>query len=438
MTTLLAFAFVFGLVVLFHEAGHFFTAKIIGVRVKVFSFGFPPKLIGRKWGDTEYQLCLLPIGGYVKMAGDNPLDATGDPREFMSRTKWERLAIYFAGPLMNLVLTIGILTVLFMVGMEKPAGLDDPAMVRFVAEDSPASRSGVRPGDQIVAIDGSSIETWSDAIDAFIVHANDTLTLTLLRDGERIEKDVLVETRTEDQIPYTGLLPPVQPKVTSLSDDFPAKAAGMQEGDIITRVDDKPIFHFEELIDAIESKGGERVSISVLRGNETINFELTPKRANDRWLIGIQFDSAPMVIHQIRNPVLALGAAVNESGRLIRLLYVVLGRLVTGQASVRQMSGPIGIAEASGETARRGAKALFSFVAFLSINLGILNLLPIPLLDGGHMAIIALEGLAGRDFSLQVKERILQVGLVMLLLLMATVIYVDLSRIDAIGKYLPW
>lgn len=438
MTTLLAFVFVLGVLVFVHEAGHFLTAKWVGVRVKVFSLGFPPAIISRTWGDTEYQIGALPLGGYVKMAGDNPMESTGDPEEFMSRSKWERLAILFAGPLMNLVLAILILTVLFMVGIERPAGLDDPAVVRFVAEDSPASRAGVEPGDQIVAIEGSSIETWSEALDQFLVNANETLSVSLLRDNDTVELQMNVEARGEDDIGYAGVFPAVQPQVLRLREDFPAVRAGMQPGDVITKVDGASIFYFTELITAIEERAGAPVLIGVLRGDEVLEFDLVPQQEGDRWLIGIEFNPSPMVVHRIPNPALAFGAALDETSRFTRLTFVVLGRLITGRASVNTLSGPIGIAEASGETARRGPRQLFMFMAFLSLNLGILNLLPIPLLDGGHMAIIAAEGLAGRDFSLRVKERILQIGFVMLMMLMVTVIYVDLSKIEAIGKYLPW
>ncbi len=438
MTTLLAFIFVLGVLVFVHEAGHFLTAKWVGVRVKVFSLGFPPKIIGRTWGDTEYRIGALPLGGYVKMAGDNPLEATGDPEEFMSRSKWERVAILFAGPVMNLVLAVLILTVLFMVGIDRPAGLDDPAVVRFVAEGSPASRAGLEPGDQIVAIEGAPIENWRDALDHFLVSANETLTVSLLRDGETIERDVIVEARGKDEIGYAGVFPAVQPQVLRLREDFPAERAGMQPDDVITKVDGAPIFYYTELIDAIEARDGAPVLIGVLRVDETLEFDLTPQKDGDRWLIGIEFNPSPTVIYQVSNPALAFAAALAETERFTRLTFVVLGRLATGRASVNTLSGPIGIAEASGETARRGPRQLFMFMAFLSLNLGILNLLPIPLLDGGHMAVIAIEGLAGRDFSLRAKERILQVGFVMLMLLMVTVIYVDLSKIDSIGKYLPW
>ena len=178
--------------------------------------------------------------------------------------------------------------------------------------------------------------------------------------------------------------------------------------------------------------------IGVLRADEILEFDLTPQRDGDRWLIGIEFNPSPTVIHRVSNPALAFAAALGETERFTRLTFVVLGRLLTGRASVNTLSGPIGIAQASGETARRGPRQLFLFMAFLSLNLGILNLLPIPLLDGGHMAVIAAEGLAGHDFSLLVKERILQVGFVLLMMLMVTVIYVDLSKTETIGKYLPW
>jgi regulator of sigma E protease len=438
MTTILAFVFVLGVLVFFHEAGHFLTAKWVGVKVNVFSLGFPPKLVGRKWGDTEYRIGLLPLGGYVKMAGDNPVESSGDPQEFLSRSKWERLAILFAGPLANLVLAVLILTGLFLIGVERPAGLEDPAVVRFVADNSPAGAAGIEPGDQIVEIEGDAIDTWTEAVDHILVSADETLDFVVLRNGERLEKKIAIETRGQDGAGWAGVFPAVQPQVNRLFDEFPAKEAGIEEGDMITKVDGKPIFHFTQLIDAIESRGGETVAIEVLRGHEALEFTLQPKEQDGRWLIGIEFNPAPTVVRQYSNPLLALGAAASETARFTRLTFVVLGRLVTGRASVRQMSGPIGIAQVSGETARRGFKELFTFMAFLSLNLGILNLLPIPLLDGGHMSIIALEGLAGRDFSLQVKERILQIGFVVLLLLMVTVIYVDLSKIESIGKYLPW
>jgi regulator of sigma E protease len=438
MTTLLAFVFVLGVLVFFHELGHFLTAKWVGVRVKTFSLGFPPKILGRKWGETEYVIGLLPLGGYVKMAGDNPAESSGDPVEFLSRSKWERLAILFAGPFSNLILAIVILTALFMIGLERPAGLEDPPVIRYIAKDSPAGRAGLAPGDQILAVDGAETPTWSRVLDLVMVSANETLEVEVLRRGGRVLTELAVEAREEDGAGIAGFFPALQPEVSRLTPDFPAERAGIRVGDVITNVSGKPIYHFAELIEEIEKRAGAEVAVEVLRGQESLVFNLTPRREKERWLIGIEFNPSPTTIERYGNPALALGAATKEIVRFTKMTFVILGKMVTGRASVKNMSGPIGIAQASGETARQGPKVLFWFMAVLSVNLAILNLLPIPLLDGGHMAVIALEGLAGRDFSREMKERILQVGFVLLLLLMVTVIYVDLSKIEAIGKYLPW
>lgn len=437
LLSILAFVFVLGVLVFIHELGHFLTAKWVGVKVHVFSLGFPPKLVGKQWGDTEYRIGLLPLGGYVKMAGESPTEASGRAEEFHSRSKLERVAILVMGPAMNLVLALGVFTALFMVGLERPAGLEDPPIVRFVSEDSPAGRAGIQPGDQIVSVDGERVENWREALDIFLINANQTLDVALERDGERVRTELEVEARGEDQVGYTGLFPAVQPQVARLREDFPAEKAGLEPGDIIIGVDGKDIVSNQELIEAIESKQGESIRLRVLRNGKQLQFELTPVEEGDRYLIGIEFP-APVVVQQIRNPVKALGAAFQECSRITELTFVVLGRMIQGRASIRQMSGPIGIARMSGETARRGAGSLFTLMAILSLNLGILNLLPIPILDGGHIAIIVLEGLARRDFSLQAKERILQIGFLILLLLMVTVIYVDLSKIESIGRFLPW
>ena len=186
LLSILAFIFVLGVMIFVHELGHFLTAKWIGVKVHVFSLGFPPKLIGKKWGDTEYRIGMVPLGGYVKMAGENPGEVTGNPEEFFSRSKLERIAILVMGPAMNIVLTLVLFTALFMAGVERPAGLEDPAFVRFVSEDSPASRSGILPGDLIVSVDGQPIENWLQFVDTYSISPEQTLSLVLDRDGETV------------------------------------------------------------------------------------------------------------------------------------------------------------------------------------------------------------------------------------------------------------
>ncbi len=432
----LAFIFVLGVMIFIHELGHFLTAKWIGVKVHVFSLGFPPKLIGRKWGDTEYRIGMLPLGGYVKMAGENPDEVSGNKDEFYSRTKLERIAILTMGPAMNIFLTVFLFTILFMVGIDRPVGLEDPPVVRFVSADSPAIAAGVEPGDRIVAIDGEPVDSWMKTLDTFHISPNQTVALTLERAGHAVETELVIEARGEEQIGYTGLFPAVQPRVEGLSEGFPAELAGLLEGDLIVKVDDKTIYSNQELIEAIGKKEGAPVTLAILRSGTLQEITVTPKKEGERFLIGIELPS-PVAMQQISNPVKAFGAAVSESARITKLTFVVLGRLIQRKLSMRQMMGPIGIARASGRAARSGARNLFTLMAVISLQLGIFNLLPIPVLDGGHIAIILVEGLARRDFSLQMKERVLQVGFVLLLLLMVTVIYIDLSKIESIGRFLP-
>jgi regulator of sigma E protease len=434
--SVLAFIFVLGVMIFIHELGHFLTAKWIGVKVHVFSLGFPPKLIGKKWGDTEYRIGMVPLGGYVKMAGENPNEVSGNRDEFYSRTKLERMAILVMGPAMNIFLTIFLFTILFMVGIQRPVGLEDPPIVRFVSQDSPAVAAGVEPGDRIVAIEGEPVENWLQALDTFHISPNQTVALTLERDGETVETQLAIEARGQEQVGYTGLFPAVQPRVEGLSEGYPAEEAGLLQGDLIIKVDDQPIFSNQELIEAIGGKKGETVTLTVLREGDQQEISVTPVAEGDRFLIGIELPS-PVAMQQISNPVRAFGAAIGESVRITQLTFVVLGRLIQRKLSMRQMMGPIGIARASGQAARSGARNLFTLMAVISLQLGIFNLLPIPVLDGGHLAIIFLEGVTRRDFSLQLKERVLQVGFVLLLLLMVTVIYVDLSKIESIGRFLP-
>jgi regulator of sigma E protease len=504
LLSILAFIFVLGVMIFVHELGHFLTAKWIGVKVHVFSLGFPPKLIGKKWGDTEYRIGMVPLGGYVKMAGEQPEEIVGlsklqrrlkgvsqqgdrwiarcpnDPlgdhlltivraahgntqiqcsggcrqeailsavemepqdlrpnlAEFYCRSKLERTAILVMGPAMNIFLTVFLFTILFMVGIPRPVGLDDPPVVRFVSDDSPAVAAGVEPGDRIVAIDEKPMENWLQVLDTFHISPNQTLSLSLERDGETIETELQIEARGKEQVGYTGLFPAVQPRVEDLSKGYPAAEAGLEQGDLIIKVDDEPIFSNQQLIEAIESKRGDAVTLTILREGNQREIAVTPVAEGDRFLIGIALPS-PVAIQQIGNPFKALGAAIGECVRITRLTFVVLGRLIQRKLSMRQMMGPVGIAQASGEAARSGARNLFTLMAVISLQLGIFNLLPVPVLDGGHIAIILLEGLARRDFSLQVKERVLQVGFVLLLLLMVTVIYFDLSKIESVGRFLP-
>ncbi len=437
MLSILAFIFVLGVMIFIHELGHFLTAKWVGVKVHVFSLGFPPKLIGKTWGDTEYRIGLVPLGGYVKMAGENPGEVSGNPEEFFSRTKLERIAILVMGPLMNIFLTLFLFTILFMVGIERPAGLEDPPVVRFVSADSPAATADIRPGDRIVSLDGQPVDNWLQLVDTLSISPDQTVNLEFDRDGTLLTTSLIVEARGKERIGYSGLFPAMQPYVVRLEEGFPAKDSGLEEGDLIIKVEGQPILSNAQLIQEIGKTEGKPALITVIREGRQLDFTIESQKDGDRYRIGIELPS-PVTVQRYPNPLKAFGAAVNESVRITRLTFSVLGRLIQRKLSMRQMMGPIGIAQASGRAAESGARNLFALMAIISLQLGIFNLLPIPILDGGHIFIIMMEGVARRDFSMQVKERILQAGFVLLLMLMATVIYFDLSKIDAIGRYLPW
>jgi len=431
-----AFVFVLSIVVFIHELGHFLTAKRVGVKVHAFSLGFPPNIVAKKWGDTEYRIGAIPLGGYVKMAGENPGEGTGEPDELASKSKWARTAILVMGPAMNIVLSVTLFTVLFMVGIDRPAGLSDPPVVTAVPADSPAARAGILPGDKIVTIDGREVPSWETALETFYLSPAKTLKLGIDRHGQQVTTDLTVEARGKDQSGFTGLFPDVQPAVMGLRPGLPAEKAGLQKSDVIVKVGDEAVFSSEQLIAAITKAATAEVKLTILRQGALQEVMITPIKEGDRFLIGIDLPS-PVVRERIGNPVMALSASLRECARYTRLTFMVLGRLLKRELSMRQMMGPIGIAQASGQAARTSARSLFSLMAIISLQLGIFNLLPIPILDGGHIAILFVESLARRNFSVQLKERILQVGFVLLLVLMVTVIYMDLSKIDAIGRYLP-
>lgn len=433
LETILYFIALLSIVVFIHELGHFLTAKRVGVKVHAFSLGFPPNLVARKWGDTEYRIGVVPLGGYVKMAGENPGEDTGEPDELQSKSKLERAAILVMGPTMNIVLALSLFTVLFMVGIDRPAGLSDPPVVTAVPEDSPAARAGIKPGDRITTIDGRAIKSWEDAVETFYLSPDKTLVVGLDRGGASVQTSLSVEAQGKERGGFTGLFPMVQPAVTALSPGLPAEKAGLEIGDVIVKVGDDAVHSNEQLQTAIGRAQTAEVTLTILRRGTLSEVRLTPVKEGDSFRIGITLPS-PLVREQFSNPLDAFVASVNLCGRYTRLTFVVLGRLVTRALSMRQMMGPIGIAQEAGRAARAGARPFFGLMAIISLQLGIFNLLPIPILDGGHLAILVLEGLARRNFSVQIKERLLQVGFVLLLALMVTVLYLDASKTGL----LPW
>ncbi len=439
MTTLLAFAFVLGVLVFVHELGHFLAAKRLGIRVLTFSVGFGPKILAHTRGDTEYCLSLLPLGGYVKMAGDNPDDSrSGAPDEFLSRTKWERFQVLVAGPAMNVILAIVVMAAVLAQGVQVPIYQDQPPEVGAVVENSPAEASGILPGDLIQAIDGTAVETWDDLFLAVGTRPDRDLEVIYLRAGRSQTVTVRSTSETQFEIGDIGVLPGSEPAVLFVVPDSPAERAGMQVGDIVLAVDGEPMLERMQLINAIAESGGRELVVTLLRDDREVVIRAAPllDEAEDRFMLG--FTPGEQTVLLQPDPLEAVLLSVERNIEYSGLIFQTIGGLITGQTSMRQLQGPVGIAQLSGQSAQAGWLPLFSLMAILSINLGILNLLPIPVLDGGHIAIMALEGIARRDFSMQVKEKMLLAGFVMLMMLMVTVIYNDLTRVSWIEQFMPW
>jgi regulator of sigma E protease len=437
LTTILAFLFVLGVLVFIHELGHFLAARRLGVRVLTFSLGFGPKLLKVKRGDTEYCISAVPLGGYVKMAGESVEDArTGAPDEFLSKTKWERFQVLIMGPVMNLLLALVVTAIVLAQGADVPAYQDDPPVVGAVAPGSPAERVGIVRGDRILTVEGENVPTWDKLFLAIGTRPARDIQLTLLRNGQTMSLDVKTDSQTRYEVGDIGVMPDVHPLVGSVLAGDPADDAGIKKGDVVTAVNGVAVIFGRQLVEATSRNAGKPIDITILRNGNEQHFTVTPEKRGDRGLIGITITEATKQFKP--GPVEAVKLSFERNIELTRLIFRTLGGLFVGNTSPRQLMGPVAIAQLSGESAQAGWIALFSLMASISLNLGLLNLMPVPVLDGGHILIMALEGIARRDFSIQVKEKMLLAGFVLLMMLMVTVIYNDLTRISWIERLMPW
>lgn len=438
MTSVLAFVFVLGVLIFVHELGHFVMARRLGVRVLTFSLGFGPKLLRVRRGDTEYCVSAIPLGGYVKMAGENPDDErTGRDDEFLSKTKWQRFQILVAGPVMNLVLAVVVLAAVLYQGADVPAYEQGPAVIGRVTEGSAAARAGLQPGDRVVRVDGTRVDTWNALVMAIVPKAGRSVEVVVEREGRELALRVTPDAQTKYEVGDLGVLPVMHPQILSVSPGSPAERAGLRPGDVVLAADGQAGIAQTALIDLIRAHDGRPLVLRIRRGGEEREVVVTPQPIDGAPRIGATL--SPFELRKIEPTLLqAIGMSLARNWEWTKLIGRTLAGLFTRETSVRQFLGPVAIAELSGGAAAAGWLALFNLMAMISLNLGLLNLLPIPVLDGGHIAIMALEGLARRDFSMRVKERLLLAGFVVLLMLMATVIYNDLARIEWLRNLKFW
>jgi regulator of sigma E protease len=438
MITLIAGIVMLGILVFIHELGHFCVAKLAGVKVLKFSLGFGPKLISRQVGETEYMICAVPLGGYVQMLGEGsgedgegaPLDEADLQRSFARQSVSRRTAIVAAGPLMNLIFPFLIMPVAFLVGVNLPAFLDRAPCLGFVLADSDGGRAGFLPGDCIEAVNGDPVPTWTGANMALISHAGSELRLTVTRSGERLDLVMIPENGGLEGLRSIGLFPVQEALIGGLAPGMPAQAAGMEEGDRILAIDETPINSWYDLKQAIQEGHGNSQTFQIDRRGERLALNIKPAREEtngEDFLIGIS--PFQETVFKRFGPVAAFKAGAERSMELIELTLVFIQKLFTGHVSTKNIGGPITVVQIAGQAAQTDVASILSVLAFLSIQLGILNLLPIPILDGGHLFFNLVEAVFRRPLSLRTREIAQQVGLVLLIMLMVLAFYNDIVRL---------
>jgi len=428
---------VLGFMILIHEFGHYAVAKLLGVRVEQFAIGFGKRLVGFRRGETDYRINAIPLGGYVKMSGENPMDErSDDPREFMNHSRWHRFLIAIAGPTMNILLAIFLLTTIYMVHYEYPAFYDDAPVIGWVAKDTPAAKAGFEIGDRITRIADVQNPTWDQIQQEEALSPGQALVVGLERNGQALEKTLAPEPMGMDGIGYAGWTPKEDTvTITDLQEKMPAERAGLKEGDRILALDGKPVPSLGEMIESLEVSKDKPITLTVLRNGEQKTFTLQPVLSEKRYRIGVG-------TVQMKVKTLPFGPALNKSleeNRNNALLILKLVKKMVHGRMLRSIEGPIRIGQAAGEAARsKGWTPLMGLSAAISLNLGIFNLLPIPILDGGVILFLLIEGLMRRDISMNIKERVYQAAFVFLVLFAVMVIFNDLTKtIPGLADRLP-
>jgi regulator of sigma E protease len=428
LLTLAAFLLVLGVLIFVHELGHFLVARWYGVRVITFSLGFGPKILKIVRGGTEYCISAVPLGGYVKMAGETVQDEReGAPDEFLSKSKWIRFQVYLAGPLMNIGLALIASVIVLTGGADVAIYHTQPAIVGSVEADSAAAKAGIEPGDRIVSVNGKAIPTWDDLDMAVLPKAGRQIEMEVDRAGRSRTITVVPASEGKYELGNLGVRPVLRPQIVAVRPNMPGERAGLRRGDVLTSVGGQSPITREQAIKIIQKNGPEPIVFGIERDGQPLQMTITPQGPAGSSLIGFDFYGYE---YQRIDP--SFGEAISLSVRRnldnAKIIGQTLKGLVTRDTPVNQLLGPLAIADLSGSAARLGWRELLDLMAMISLNLALLNLMPIPVMDGGQIMILALEGIARRDFSIRLKERITVAGAVLILLLMTVVIYNDIAR----------
>jgi regulator of sigma E protease len=442
LVTVLATAVVLGVMILVHEFGHFIVAKSLGVRVEQFAIGFGKKIVGFRKGETEYRINVLPIGGYVKMTGENPSESrTGDPGEFTSHPRWHRLLIALAGPFMNIALAIVLLVCVYAVHYEHPWVLNKPAQLGWVIESSPAEHAGLKAGDRIVRVENIQNPTWEQVVTRLALNPGQPVSVAIQRGNDIVESTLTPDKSTAEQFDMSGLVPDQPLIVTDLEPGKPAMNAGVKFGDEITAINGTPVRSMPLASRIVRENKDNPLKLDILRNGQHLALTMVPaltRLPNGQSVYRIGFGSAPVEVDKLPFRQ-AVAQSIETNKRNSVLILELVQKMVQRKVSMKQLAGPIGIGSAVGQAVRQpGWMPTLDLAALISINLGIFNLLPIPILDGGLILLLLVEGLMRRDISQPVKERIYQAAFVFLLLFGVVVIYNDIMRqLPGVASRLP-
>jgi regulator of sigma E protease len=448
LVSAVAFIVLVGVMVVVHEFGHFAVAKLCRVRVEAFAFGFGPRLFGVTYGDTDYKVCLLPLGGYVKMAGENFSELSDaakgeatvappdDPGALTSHPRWQRILIGAAGPVANFVLAFVLMVAYFGWINEVPAVEVKSTTVEWVTPGSAAAQAGIEPGDILRRVAGIDNPSWENVYERLKLNANQNVPVTIERGGQTLQLSfhVPAAAKNDDFDPIdAGLLPQflVGPiGIQEVQPDMPAAQAGLRAGDAIQSVDGHPFHTVTTLLAYMQAGQGKPLSLVILRKGVALPpIVAHPAKLEGGWRLGFFTVATPY-----RNDPLPWGKAITKSREFCAekslLIFEVLRGLFTHKVSVSQLAGPVGIARMAGDAAEtKGWGAKIGLAGMISLNLGILNLMPFPILDGGMILFLLIESVLRHDININVKERIYQGAFVVLVAFFALIIFNDVAKL---------
>jgi regulator of sigma E protease len=433
VTTILSPIIVLGILIFVHELGHFIIAKRLGVGVLRFSLGFGPKILGKKIGETEYQISAIPLGGYVKIIGENPEEEISEEerqRSFSAKPIRTRMAIIGFGPLMNVLLSFVFLCLVALIGFKIPAFMEGPPRVGWIEPNSPGQRGGIRAGDLIIRINDRKVTNWEEVKFILVSNPNARLRLAIERDGRVVVKELVPEERGLFGAGYTGLQPEWPPIIKEIIKGDPADLGGLKKDDLILAIDGEEMRHWIQMAMTIWENPDKILTFKVKRGQEILSFSIRPKAVESQektiGLIGIS--NPGEVIFKQYGPFRAIVWGGRETLELTKRTITVLWRLVVRKISHRMVGGPILIVQMAGQVAKSGITDFMLFIAGLSITLAIINIIPIPLLDGGHLLFLGIEAIRRKPIGVKARNLAYRAGLVIIIMLMLIVFYNDITR----------